>query len=157
VEGAPVPGTGATAKALADSAAPPGVSAMDQDRLGFLFGVFAGVLLFLDALITLAGGLATLVSTGLSTHVLINTSSQVIIEVVFGLLFVFFAAVATRRTRTYTPSGTYTRPSDSTLAGGIILIVLAIGTWYVLGLHIFEALAGLFGLIGGILLLLARR
>jgi hypothetical protein len=130
---------------------------MDQDRLGFLFGVFAGVLLFVAALITLAGGLATLVSSGLSAHALVNTTSTVILEVVFGLLFIFFAAVATRRTTTYTPSGTYTRPGDATLAGGVILIVLAIGTWYVLGLHIFEALAGLFGLIGGILLLLARR
>lgn len=127
---------------------------MDQERLGFLFGVFAGVLLFLDALVTLAGGLATLISSGLSAHVLVNTTSRIVLEVVIGLLFVFFAAVATRPGRPVAPGRP---PADYTVAGGVILVVLSIGTWYVLGLHLFEALAGLFGLIGGILLLLARR
>jgi len=118
---------------------------MEQERLGFLFGVFAGILLFIDALITLAGGLATLVTSGLSTHVLINTTSRLVLEVVIGLLFVFFAAVASRR------------QGDFTLAGGVILIILSLGTWYVLGLHLLEALAGLFGLIAGILLVLVKH
>jgi hypothetical protein len=121
------------------------VAATEQDRLGFLFGVFAGILLFIAALITFVGGLATLVSSGLSTHVLVNATSRIILEVVIGLLFVFFAAVASRRQRDYN------------LAGGIILIILSLGTWYVLGLQLFEALAGLFGLIGGILLVMERR
>jgi hypothetical protein len=118
---------------------------VEQDRLGFLFGVFAGILLFIGALITLAGGLATLVTSGYSTHVLINTTSRIILEVVIGLLFVFFAAIASRRQK------------DFSLAGGIILIILSLGTWYVLGLQLFEALAGLLGLIAGILLVLERR
>lgn len=127
---------------------------MDQERLGFLFGVFAGVLLFLDALVTLAGGLATLITSGLSAHVLVSTTSRIILEVVIGLLFVFFAAVTTRPGR---PSVPGRPPPDYTVAGGVVLVVLSLGTWYVLGLHLFEALAGLFGLIGGVLLLLARR
>jgi hypothetical protein len=118
---------------------------MNQDRLGFLFGLLAGVLLFLDALVTFAGGLATLVTGGFSTHVLVNATSRIILEVVIGLLFVFFSAISSRRA------------GDFTLAGGVILIVLAIGTWYVLGLHLFEALAGLFGLIAGILFVTVRR
>jgi hypothetical protein len=130
---------------------------MEQDRLGFLFGVFAGVLLFLDALLTLAGGLASLVTRGFSTNLLINATTRIVLEIVVGLLFVFFSALATRRTGTYTRTGEFVRTGDYSLAGGVILIVLSIGTWYVLGLHLFEALAGLFGLIGGILLVLARR
>ncbi|MFZ0830263.1 MAG: hypothetical protein WCB18_05470 [Thermoplasmata archaeon] len=130
---------------------------MDQDRLGFLFGVFAGVLLFLGALVTLAGGLASLLRQGLSAHLLVNTTTGIVLEVVIGLLFIFFAAFATRRTGTYTQKGEFVRTGDYSLAGGVILIILAIGTWYVLGLHLFEALAGIFGLIGGILLVLARR
>ncbi len=130
---------------------------MELDRLGFLFGIFAGILLFLDALITLAGGLATLVTSGLSTHVLVNTTSRIVLEVVVGILFVFFAALSTRRIGNYAPTGRFVQTGDYSLAGGIILIILSLGTWYVLGLHVFEALAGLFGLIGGILLVLARR
>jgi hypothetical protein len=117
----------------------------DQERLGFLFGVFAGILLFIDAILTLGGGVASLVTSGFSTHLLVSTTSRLILEVVIGLLFVFFAVIASRR------------QGDFTLAGGIILIILSLGTWYVLGLHLFEALAGLFGLIGGILLVLVRR
>jgi hypothetical protein len=117
----------------------------DQARLGFLFGVFAGVLLFIGALLTLVGGLATLVAYGFSTHVLVNATGRIILEVVIGLLFVFFAVVASRR------------QGDYTLAGGIILIILSLGTWYVLGLGLFEALAGLLGLIAGILLVFVRR
>ncbi len=130
---------------------------MEQDRLGFLFGVFAGILLFLGALLMLVGGLATLLHSGYSTHVLVGTTSRVILEVVIGLLFVFFAAVSTRRTGNYPRPGEYPRGGDYSLAGGIILIILSLGTWYVLGLGLFEALAGLFGLIGGILLVLERR
>ena len=118
---------------------------MEQERLGLLFGVFAGILLFLDALITLIAGLATLVTSGYTTHLLVDATSRLILAVVLGLLFVFFSAIAARR------------QGDFTLAGGVILVVLAIGTWYVLGLHLFEALAGLFGLIAGILFILARR
>jgi hypothetical protein len=118
---------------------------MEPDRLGFLFGVLAGVLLFLDALFTLVGGLASLVTGGYSTRILVDVTGRIVLEVVIGLLFVFFAAIASRR------------PGDFTLAGGVILIILSVGTWFVLGLHLFEALAGLFGLIGGILLLLSRR
>jgi hypothetical protein len=118
---------------------------MEQDRLGFLFGVLAGVLLFIAALVTLVGGLADLVSGGLSTRVLVNVTSRIILEVVIGLLFVFFAVIASRR------------QADYRLAGGIVLILLAVGTWVVLGLELFDALAGLFGLIGGILLLVAHR
>lgn len=118
---------------------------MQPDRLGFLFGVFAGILLFVAALVTFVGGLAQLVTGGFSTRVVVDTTSQIILEVVIGLLFAFFAAVAARR------------QGDFTLAGGIILVILAVGTWYVLGIHLFEALAGLFGLIGGILFLVARR
>lgn len=130
---------------------------MEQDRLGFLFGVFAGVLLFLDALVNLAGGLASLVARGVSAHLLLGTTAAIVLDVVFGLLFIFFAALATRRTGTYDQSGHLIRTGDNALAGGVILIILAVGTWYVLGLHLFEALAGIFGLIGGILLVLARR
>lgn len=130
---------------------------MEQNRLGFLFGVFAGILLFLGALLTLAGGLATLVHYGFSTHVLASATSRIILEVVIGLLFVFFAAVSTRGSRTYARPGDYPRGGDYSLVGGIILIILSLGTWYVLGLGLFEALAGLFGLIGGILLVLERR
>jgi hypothetical protein len=118
---------------------------MEQARLGFLFGIFAGILLFIGALLTLAGGIATLAVHGFSTHLLLNTTSRIILEVVIGLLFVFFAAISSR------PRG------DFTLAGGIILIILALGTWYVLGLGLLEALAGLFGLIAGILLVLVKR
>ncbi|MGC2289954.1 MAG: hypothetical protein WA688_08880 [Thermoplasmata archaeon] len=122
---------------------------MDQyrepNRLGFLFGVFAGILLFLAAIITFAGGLASLVTGGYSTNLLVGTTSHIVLEVVIGILFVFFAAVAARR------------QGDFTLAGGVVLIILSLGTWYVLGLHLFEALAGLFGLIAGILLVLVRH
>lgn len=118
---------------------------MEPERLGFLFGVFAGILLFLDALVTFVGGLASLVTGGFSTRVLVDTTSRIILEVVIGLLFVFFAVIASRRQKDYS------------LAGGIVLVILAVGTWYVLGLHLFEALAGLFGLIGGILFLVSRR
>lgn len=118
---------------------------MEQVRLGFLFGIFAGILLFIGALLTLAGGIATLAAHGFSTHLLVNTTSRIILEVVIGLLFVFFAAISSRRQQ------------DFTLAGGIVLIILALGTWYVLGLGLLEALAGLFGLIAGILLVLVRR
>jgi hypothetical protein len=130
---------------------------MDQDRLGFLFGVFAGILLFLGALVTLAGGLASLLTHGFSPHLFVNATTAIVLEVVFGLLFIFFAAFATRRTGAYTRSGEFVRTGDYSLAGGVVLIILAVGTWYVLGLHLFEALAGIFGLIGGILLVLARR
>jgi hypothetical protein len=118
---------------------------MEQARLGFLFGIFAGILLFIGALLTLVGGIATLAIHGFSTHVLISASSRIILEVVVGLLFVFFAAVASRR------------QGDFYLAGGIILIILALGTWYVLGLGLLEALAGFFGLIAGILLVLVKH
>jgi hypothetical protein len=130
---------------------------MELDRLGFLFGVFAGILLFIAAIITLAGGLATLVSSGISTHVLVNTTTQVVLEVVVGILFVFFAALSTRRMGNYAPTGRFVQTGDYSLAGGIVLIILSLGTWYVLGLHLFEALAGLFGLIAGILLVLVRH
>jgi hypothetical protein len=118
---------------------------MEQARLGFLFGIFAGILLFLSALLTLVGGIATLAIHGFSTNLLLTATSRIILDVVIGLLFVFFAAIASR------PRGDYT------LAGGIILIILALGTWYVLGLGLLEALAGLFGLISGILLVLVKR
>lgn len=117
----------------------------DQLRWGFLFGILAGVVLFLGALVTLVTGLATLVTGGYSTHVLIDTTSRLILEFVIGLLFVFFAVISSRRT------------GDFALAGGVILIVLAVGTWAVLGLGPVAALAGLFGLIAGILLVMARR
>lgn len=118
---------------------------MRPDRLGFFFGIFAGVLLFLGALVSFIYGIATLVTSGYSTHLLVNTTSQIVLSVVIGLLFVFFAALASRRQRDYA------------LAGGIVLILLAVGTWYVLGLGLLDALAGLFGLIGGILFLVVRH
>lgn len=118
---------------------------MEQARLGFLFGIFAGILLFLGALLTVAGGIANLAVHGFSAHLLVNTTSRIILEVVIGLLFVFFAAISARR------------QGDFVLAGGIILIILSLGTWYVLGLGLLEALAGLFGLIAGILLILVRH
>ncbi len=118
---------------------------MEQDRLGFLFGVFAGVLLFLEALFTVLSGLTSLVLNGYSTHLVVGTISHIILALVVGLLFVFFSAIAARRA------------GDFTLAGGVVLIVLSFGTWYVLGLHLFTALAGLCGLIAGVLFLLARR
>lgn len=126
---------------------------MDQDRLGFLFGVFAGVLLFLDALLTVIVGVTTLVISGFSARLFVGSLTHLILVIVIGLLFVFFSAIAAR----HTYMGPNRPPSDNTLAGGVILIVLSVGTWYVLGLHLFEALAGLFGLIAGILFVLARR
>lgn len=118
---------------------------MEPDRLGFLFGVFAGVLLFLDALLIGVTGLATLVIHGFSTHAFLNSTSEVILAVVFGLLFIFFALLASRR------------QGDWALAGGVILVVLSVGTWYLLGFGLLETLAGLFGLIAGILYIVSRR
>ncbi|MCI4353046.1 MAG: hypothetical protein L3K14_06630 [Thermoplasmata archaeon] len=118
---------------------------MEPDRLGFLFGVFAGIILFLGALFIFIGGVVSLVINGFSSEFIVNTTSRLILDGVLGLLFVFFAALAARR------------QGDFTLAGGVILVVLSVGTWYVLGLHLFEALAGIFGLIAGILFLVARR
>jgi uncharacterized membrane protein len=135
----------ASAKRRIGSATNSDMTAAEQVRLGFFFGIFAGILLFIGALVTFGGGLATLVSSGYSPRLLIGTTSAIILEVVIGLLFVFFAVIASRR------------QGDFTLAGGIILIILALGTWYVLGLRLFEALAGLFGLISGILLVAARH
>jgi hypothetical protein len=118
---------------------------MEQDRLGFLFGVFAGVLLFIAALFIVLAGLANLALNGFSTRLFLNSTADVILAVVLGLLFIFFSVVAARPSK------------DSALTGGVILMVLSVGTWWILGLHLFEALAGLFGLIGGILFIVAHR
>lgn len=128
---------------------------MDDARLGFLFGVFAGVLLFLEAFLTVIVGLTSLVISGFSSHLVVGEFTHIVLAVVLGLLFIFFAAVGGRRAGMYTPDGR--RQGDSSLAAGVILIVLAIGTWYVLGLHLLDALGGIFGLVGGILLVMARR
>jgi hypothetical protein len=118
---------------------------MEQARLGFLFGVFAGILLFVGALLTLGISLVSLPSHGYSTNILLGATSQIVLAVVIGLLFVFFAAIGSRR------------QGDYTLAGGIVLIILALGTWFVLGLGLLSVLAGLLGLIAGILMILERR
>ncbi|MCI4348515.1 MAG: hypothetical protein L3J97_07870 [Thermoplasmata archaeon] len=118
---------------------------MEPDRLGFLFGVFAGILLFIDALVIGVSGLASLLLRGFSTNVFLDATSQLILSGILGLLFIFFALLGSRR------------QGDWSLAGGVILVVLSVGTWYVLGFHLLATLAGLFGLIGGILFIVARR
>jgi hypothetical protein len=118
---------------------------MEERRLGFLFGVLAGVFLFIEALITFILGVAGLVLRGFSAHLVLGTISGVVLATVLGLLFVFFSIVGSRR------------PRDFSLAGGVILIVLSIGTWYLLGLGLLNALAGILGLVAGILFVLLRH
>lgn len=117
----------------------------ESRRLGFFFGVLAGVFLFIEALIAFIAGIVGLVLRGFSAHLVLGTISGIVLATVLGLLFVFFSIVASRR------------PSDFWLAGGIILIVLSVGTWYILGLGLLDALAGVFGLIAGILFVLVKR
>lgn len=127
---------------------------MQENRLGFLFGVLAAVMLFLDVLLTIILGVSDIVVRGFHAATFVGALTHGILDIVFGLLFLVFAAVGGRPPWNYQQG----RPqSDHSLAAGVILIVLAIGTWYILGLGLLSALAGIFGLIGGILLVLYRH
>ncbi len=115
------------------------------DRLGFLFGILAGVFLFLDAVLTLGSGVVSLIAHGFHAGVVLGYTARLLLEVVLGILLIFFAAIGSRRAGEYG------------VAGGVVVLVLSVASWVILGLGLFVALAGLFGLIAGILLVLRHR
>ncbi len=113
-------------------------------RLGFVFAVIGGLLLFVAGLVELTGGVADIVFYHGSASGFLSTPGEFFVVVVIGLLVLFFGAIGSR------PG------PDYSLAGGSVLFLLALFTWLLLGLSPLLLLGGLFALIAGVLVLLGR-
>lgn len=113
--------------------------------MGLIFGVIAGVLLVVDAVLRFLVGFVFL-ATGRELAAL-GSVDEAVIFLVLGLVIGFFAILGR------------SRDADRSLAVGVILIVLAIVGWLALGFatSLLAVLAAVFTLIAGILFLVAGR
>jgi hypothetical protein len=116
-----------------------------SERLAFLLGALAAILLILAGVIDFVGGFVFL-ALGLGGHAL-GSWSRSILDVVVGIVVGVFAVIG------------HSGGSDRTLTAGVILVVLAVVGWFGLGFagSILELLAALFALLSGILYLISSR
>lgn len=118
---------------------------MESRRVGRILAVVGGLFLLLaavlDFLIFAANGIINRGNFGVS----VRGATGVILEVVFAILILFFAAASGRRS------------GEMRVTGPIILIVLAVVVWVIIGTGLLPLLAGLFALLGGIVLLTSGR
>jgi hypothetical protein len=115
---------------------------MTERRLGYGFGLLSGGLFLLGALVSLLVGAVDLV-VGHPFGALGSATVALVLAVV-GALTLFFAYLASHDWR------------DRPLAGGTMLLVLAIIGWAFLGLgaSVIALLATIFALLAGVLFLL---
>lgn len=118
---------------------------MESRRLGRILAALGGLFLLLaavlDFLVFLANGILDRGNFGVS----VRGATGVVLELVFAILILFFAAVSGRRT------------GEMRVTGPVVLIVLAVVVWVVIGTGLLPLLAGLFALLGGIVLLTAGK
>jgi hypothetical protein len=114
-------------------------------RLALIFGVIAAVLLVVDAILRFLVGVVFL-ATGRELAAL-GSVNEAVIFLVLGLVIGFFSVMGRSRS------------ADSSLAVGVILVVLALVGWLALGFagSLLAILAAVFTLIAGILFLVAGR
>ena len=118
---------------------------MRNERAGFLLGVIGGILYLLSAVLTLLGGTVLALLGHGGPYGLLNAAGGFVVQAAIGILALVFASVAVRSGR------------ESGLAGGVVLVLLALVTWLVVGRSVLLILGGLLVLIGGVLLILERR
>jgi hypothetical protein len=116
---------------------------MNERSIAAILGILGGVILLIGALVSLIYGLA-FVALG-KPSIGIGSLGFSVIEAVMGLLIIFFALLAASRSM------------DLTLAGGIVLFVLAIVGWGILGFggSVLATIGLLLALVAGLLYLVA--
>ncbi len=121
------------------------MTAYEDRRIAFIFGILSAVLLLLAALLSFIVGVAFLITR--SFHPAIGSIGDSIIELVVALLIGFFAFLGRNR------------GSDRSLTAGVVLVVLALVGWLALGFggSILGILALVLALISGVLFLVAGR